>query len=514
MSSPAHAFPSPINRQRPQRKLNWRKLEGHLADVGALHAGVYRLLRGLVPGAVLSGYWLWKHPGLIFQGKAWWYMPRVSLLEIAMLIAATLLWRMTAVHRQSEGNELISGEISASLTAGFLSALLILPGVWMRFGAAEGIRVSAGFFAAASLLSIALVAAACLIGWFSMEAVIGRREVLIVGSGPAAQAVFEELNDSPVYHVAGVLDDDFLGSLPQAEDSLQDGISAPDGSMRDRYLGGLDRLDTLLREHPISIVFCALPVKSMYTPIQKIIEVCERIGVEVRHPSHLFQTRIARLDRGVDSGRSYSILRMVRQDSSRYVKRAMDVAGASVLLVLSVPFMLAAAVAVKLTSPGPVFFAQSRYGLHRRRFRIFKMRTMVQDAEALQTALESRNELGGPVFKIRRDPRITRVGALLRKTSIDELPQLWNVLRGDMSLVGPRPLAVRDVLRIEDSAQLRRFSVKPGITCIWQMSGRNNTDFAGWIRQDLDYIDRWSLLLDLRILIGTVPAVLRGHGAM
>jgi lipopolysaccharide/colanic/teichoic acid biosynthesis glycosyltransferase len=252
----------------------------------------------------------------------------------------------------------------------------------------------------------------------------------------------------------------------------------------------------------------------MYTPIQTVIEVCERIGVEVRHPSHLFQTSIARLDRTVDAGRTYSILRMVRDDSRRYVKRAVDLAGASGLLVLTMPIILAAAVAIKLTSSGPVFFAQDRYGLYRKRFRIFKMRTMVVDAEALQSQLESQNELGGPVFKIRRDPRITRVGAFLRKTSIDELPQLWNVISGEMSLVGPRPLAVRDVLRIEDSAQLRRFSVKPGITCIWQMSGRNNTDFAGWIRQDLEYIDSWNLWLDMRILIGTIPAVLRGHGAM
>jgi exopolysaccharide biosynthesis polyprenyl glycosylphosphotransferase len=333
--------------------------------------------------------------------------------------------------------------------------------------------------------------------------------VLIVGSGPAAQAVFEELMDSPIYHVAGVLDDDFVGA-----DALPDELSEHVTAMRERYLGGLDRLDALLREHPISIVFCALPVKSMYTPIQTVIEVCERIGVEVRHPSHLFQTSIARLDRAMDAGRSYSILRMVRDDSRRYVKRAVDFAGAGSLLLLTLPVMLAAAVAIKLTSPGPVFFAQDRYGLYRKRFRIFKMRTMVEDAEALQGELESRNELGGPVFKIRRDPRITRVGAFLRKTSIDELPQLWNVISGEMSLVGPRPLAVRDVLRIEDSAQLRRFSVKPGITCIWQMSGRNNTDFDGWIRQDLEYIDQWTLMLDLRILIGTVPAVLRGHGAM
>jgi len=184
------------------------------------------------------------------------------------------------------------------------------------------------------------------------------------------------------------------------------------------------------------------------------------------------------------------------------------------LLLLTSPILIAAGIAIKLTSHGPIFFSQDRYGLHRRRFRMFKLRTMVVNAEVLQAQLEHQNELGGPVFKIKQDPRVTKVGAFLRKTSIDELPQLWNVLTGDMSLVGPRPLAVRDVLKIEDSAQLRRFSVLPGITCIWQMSGRNNVDFDNWIRQDLEYIDKWSLLLDLKILIGTVPAVLWGKGAM
>jgi len=506
MSSPARAIPTTIDRQTPRRNLDWKKLEQHLADVGALHGSIYRLLRDLVPATVLSLYWFWKHPGLMFQGSAWWYTPRVSLLEIGMLISVTLLSRLTAGSRLRSNQELIHKEISSSMLAASFSALLIFPGIAARFGSMQAIRVAAGFFAASTALSLALLAAACLIGWFSIETLIARREVLIVGSGPAAQAVFEELKDSPVYHVAGVLDDNFVGAASSTAD--------PNSQMQNRYLGRLDRLDSLLREHPVSIVFCALPVKSMYTPIQNVIEVCERIGVEVRHPSHLFQTSIARLDRRMDAGRSYSILRMVREDSRRFVKRALDIAGAAVLLALSLPIILVAAVATKLTSPGPVFFAQSRYGLHRRRFRIYKMRTMVVDAEALQSDLESRNEVGGPVFKIRRDPRITRVGAFLRKTSIDELPQFWNVLCGEMSLVGPRPLAVRDVLRIEDSAQLRRFSVKPGITCIWQMSGRNNTDFESWIRQDLEYIDSWTLMLDLRILIGTVPAVLRGRGAM
>jgi exopolysaccharide biosynthesis polyprenyl glycosylphosphotransferase len=305
------------------------------------------------------------------------------------------------------------------------------------------------------------------------------------------------LVDSPKYNVVGVLDDAFVGT----------------GTMRDRYLGGLDLLDTLLKENPVSVVYCSLPVRSMYEPIQRVIAVCEQFGVEVRHSSHLFQTKIATLDHH-HVGANYSILRMVRVDSSRFAKRAMDIIGAGGLLLVSLPILICAGIAIKITSKGPIVFTQDRYGLHRRRFRIFKLRSMVVNAEVLQTHLEHQNESDGPVFKIKEDPRVTRVGAFLRKTSIDELPQLWNVLIGDMSLVGPRPLTVRDVMKMENSAQLRRFSVLPGITCIWQMSGRDITDFENWVRQDLQYIDSWSLMLDFKILIGTIPAVIWRKGAV
>jgi exopolysaccharide biosynthesis polyprenyl glycosylphosphotransferase len=479
-----------------KQQLDWSKLERHLQEVGALHAGVYRLSRSLVPVIVLAGYWFYKHPGLMFVGPSWWEYPRISLLELFMIAVVTLIFRaVSSIGRKSE-NGLIHKEVSSSLLAAFFCAAVIYPCLLQKIDWNQALRVDAGFILASLLLSLILLAIACFIGWASAETILPKRDVLIVGSGRGGQAVFEEMIDSPVYRVVGIVDDEFVGTR----------------AMRERYLGRLNRLDALLKEHPVSVVFCSLPVKSMYGSIQQSIEVCEQFGVEIRHSSQLFQTRIARLDRR--HGTRYSILRMVRDDSTRYVKRAIDIMGASLLILLCSPVLLAAAIGIKLSSSGPVFFSQDRYGLYRRRFRIFKLRTMVVDAEVLQADLEHQNELGGPVFKIRQDPRVTRIGAFLRKTSIDELPQLWNVLTGEMSLVGPRPLAVRDVLRIEDSAQLRRFSVLPGITCIWQMSGRNNTDFEGWIRQDLEYIDNWSLLLDIRILAGTVPAVLWGKGAM
>jgi lipopolysaccharide/colanic/teichoic acid biosynthesis glycosyltransferase len=176
--------------------------------------------------------------------------------------------------------------------------------------------------------------------------------------------------------------------------------------------------------------------------------------------------------------------------------------------------MLTAALAIRFTSPGPIFFLQERYGRHRKLFSMVKFRSMVVDAERKQAALEASNEAQGPVFKLKSDPRVTKVGAFLRKTSIDELPQLFNVIAGDMSLVGPRPLPKRDVSRFEEPWLLRRFSVRPGLTCIWQVSGRSNTTFDDWIKQDLAYIDNWSLSLDLTLLVRTIPAVLRGDGAV
>jgi lipopolysaccharide/colanic/teichoic acid biosynthesis glycosyltransferase len=160
-----------------------------------------------------------------------------------------------------------------------------------------------------------------------------------------------------------------------------------------------------------------------------------------------------------------------------------------------------------------VLFAQERYGYMKRRFRMQKFRTMVVEAERLQAALEQWNEAAGPVFKIRNDPRITPVGRWLRRTSLDELPQLWHVLTGEMSLVGPRPLPVRDVGHFAEPWLMRRFSMRPGLTCLWQISGRSDLGFDRWIALDLEYIDRWSLGLDFRILLLTLPAVLSGRGA-
>ena len=195
------------------------------------------------------------------------------------------------------------------------------------------------------------------------------------------------------------------------------------------------------------------------------------------------------------------------------IKRTLDIAVSLVMLLGLAPILLLAALLIKYDSPGPVFFVQKRLGINKRRFWLFKFRTMTSDAEARIAELEQFNEMSGPVFKIKHDPRITRIGKYLRKCSIDELPQLINVLKGDMSLVGPRPLPERDYHGFNADWQRRRFTVKPGITCLWQVNGRNNIPFDDWMKLDMMYIDNWSLELDFKILLATIPAVFSGSGA-
>jgi exopolysaccharide biosynthesis polyprenyl glycosylphosphotransferase len=196
-----------------------------------------------------------------------------------------------------------------------------------------------------------------------------------------------------------------------------------------------------------------------------------------------------------------------------FVRRILDVILASFILVVFGPLvMLPAAILIRLTSSGPILFKQTRCGLNGRQFVMHKFRSMVNNAEQLRVELEGLNEMDGPVFKSSRDPRITTVGKIIRRFSIDELPQIFNVLRGDMSLVGPRPPLPAEVARYE-RWQRRRLSMKPGMTCLWQISGRNEVSFDDWMKLDLTYIDNWSLMLDLKILLKTVPVVLLGRGA-
>ena len=327
------------------------------------------------------------------------------------------------------------------------------------------------------------------------------RHVIIVGSGPRAVRLYEEICHQPGsgYALVGFVD---------SNDQMTSGV------VRQRLLGPIEDLDKILMREVVDEVLVALPIKSCYGVIQHTINVCERAGVQAGYLADVFQASLARPRYERPHHNTPVVaMKVVTEDQRTVVKRAIDIIGALVGLVVLSPVLAAIAITIKLTSPGPVLYAQVRHGLRRRRFRMLKFRTMVVDAEALQATLESRNEASGPVFKIKDDPRVTRLGRFLRRSSLDELPQLINVLKGDMSLVGPRPLPTRDVSNFDEAWLLRRFSVPQGLTCLWQISGRSNLGFDDWVALDLEYIDRWSLTLDARILMKTIPAVLSGRGA-
>lgn len=492
------SFPRILTAERSSARFSWRDASRHFDDLGTVHVGIYGFIRDLIPAFVMAGWWFLQNSISLSKFPEQWLSPQLSLLDVSLLAVLTLCWREIAGSAMASGSNLVRKQVIGNLLAALCCSILAFIAGRTHTTPPHAMILSICFFVASSSIGLLWLAGACISRWVLLTYVVAKHEVILVGSGPRAQELFPKLMDAPTQMVRGIIDDKFAGTP----------------AMRSKYLGGISELEHLLREHPVAVVYCSLPVKTMYAETQRVISICEQIGVEVRHPARLFDTDIAQVDSHSSVHGMFAILRMVRKGSRNYLKRMIDIIGASAMLILTGPIVILAGIAIKISSPGPIFFAQERYGLDRRRFRIYKLRTMVEDAEALQIAYESMNELTGPVFKIRGDPRITRLGRFLRTTSIDELPQLWNVLKGDMSLVGPRPLAVRDVRLIQDSRHLRRFSVRPGITCIWQISGRNATSFESWIRQDLEYIDNWSLRLDLFILIATVPAVLRCRGAM
>ncbi|MEI6779492.1 MAG: sugar transferase [Verrucomicrobiota bacterium] len=276
----------------------------------------------------------------------------------------------------------------------------------------------------------------------------------------------------------------------------------------------VQHLVELLHEHSVNGVI--LSAKHAYfEQVEAAIRACELEGVEAWLVADFFKAQFSRTSFDDFYGWPVLVFRSTPESSwQRVLKQLMDSAGSLFVLVGFWWVFALLALTIKLTSSGPALFRQQRAGKNGRPFTIYKFRTMVTNAEQLKHELAAMNEMSGPVFKVGNDPRVTRVGKFLRKYSLDELPQFINVLRGEMSMVGPRPLPVDEVKQFNDLAHRRRLSVKPGLTCLWQISGRNNVcDFKDWVRLDLKYIDNWSLWLDLKILWLTLPAVLSGTGA-
>ncbi|HET7234492.1 MAG TPA: sugar transferase [Longimicrobium sp.] len=446
--------------------------------------------------AVLAAGWLAAHLPAGARAPAWARL-QVSLADVALLLGFVWLWPVLADAAGLYHPALVPGSLREArrvAAAATLASAVPLAAGLLPLGDSFEAPSAALFWAGATL---ALLAERALVRGVSRR-VARPRKVVIAGSGRRARELVDEVRARPdlAIHLAGYLDD--------RDDPA---FEAATGLCR---LGGVDGAERALMRVDADEVLITLPVRSRYAQVQRVIAACERTGTDSRYFADLFQFSTGRpgFERGA------VVLRSFPEDGRRHVKRALDVGVSLVALVLAAPLMALVAAAIRLDSPGPALFAQERHGLHRHTFRLWKFRTMEVGAEARQAALEARNEAGGALFKIRDDPRITRVGRWLRRASLDELPQLWNVLRGEMSLVGPRPLPLRDVARFDEPWLLRRFSAPPGLTGPWQVHGRSNAGFDDLVAMDLEYVDRWSLGLDLRILAATVPAVLRGHGAM
>ncbi|AJE04817.1 hypothetical protein GPICK_04935 [Geobacter pickeringii] len=330
------------------------------------------------------------------------------------------------------------------------------------------------------------------------------RHVVIVGTNRRAVAFARKIEGEPElgYRIIGFVDG---GDWPRSSEFRDSGYP---------LVADFRELPGFLRSTVVDEVAIFLPLKSLYQQGSLVVSQCEEQGIIVRIPPDLFSLKVAHATtEELQSDPVITFATGAMEGWPIVAKRFLDLLASTALLLVLAPLLALVAATIKITSPGPVFFAQERLGHNKRRFRMYKFRTMVADAERRQACLEHLNEAGGPVFKIRNDPRITPLGKFLRKTSIDELPQLFNVLRGDISLVGPRPLPVRDYEGFDQDWHRRRFSVRPGITCLWQISGRSNISFDRWMELDMEYIDRWSLWLDIKILVKTIPAVLRGVGA-
>lgn len=325
------------------------------------------------------------------------------------------------------------------------------------------------------------------------------QHVLIIGAGPFGRSFAGQLNRTPgsPFKVVGFLDDERAGSYETI-----DGLP---------LLGSTEDLAAVLHRQVVDSVFITLPFAAL-DMIHRLAHVCEEEGKTVHVTLDVVDTTIAKSKLEVLMGSPVLTLTTTPdQTAALFAKRAIDLVGSLAALMLLSPVLLGIALAIKLDSSGPVFFRQRRVGLHGREFNMWKFRTMVVDAEARLGQLREKNEVSGPVFKMRNDPRRTRMGCFLRRTSLDELPNLINVLRGEMSLVGPRPPLPGEVAQYEPW-QRRRLSMKPGMTCVWQVDGRNDIPFEEWVRLDLGYIDSWSLWLDLKILAKTIPVVFRGTG--
>ncbi len=457
-------------------------------------------LRRFVPGraarlslasdlTVVGALLVWATP------KLSWHTAWITALAVLMCLGVWVVTSSTIRHYHPHA------ERSAPEDA-VLGALLILAvaSVLLPFSGGTSCTSPSRCLCASSSFALPVVLLLRLVVFAPLQS--REREpdrVLVIGTGPLGRLTGEDIAHRRKQRQR------VHGYLSFAGDPVPN-------SLKPLLLGSVADLEMCLRMLHVNEVYIAGNALLQGEAMQAATKVCETFGIPFALPAYSVNLHRAQpVDRRTVSDGYLHFTSVKSQPSARVLKRMLDVvASASALWVLA-PLLSVVTVLVKLTSPGPAFFRQLRVGQHGRLFHILKFRSMVTGAEGLQKALEEHNEQSGPVFKIKNDPRITPLGRLLRKFSIDELPQLVNVLRGDMTLVGPRPPVPREVAQYEPW-QLRRLSVVPGLTCIWQVSGRNEIAFKDWMYLDLRYIDHWSFGQDLSLLLKTVPTVVAGRG--
>jgi exopolysaccharide biosynthesis polyprenyl glycosylphosphotransferase len=431
-----------------------------------------------------------KFAGLYANDRYW---PVLLLTQLLWIGAAAVCDLYAAYRTRSMWLELNRLTRSALLVALGL-------GAFQFFSRQHDVsRLLIGLYFAAALALLVLVRFALRLVARSVRSHgYNTRRFAVAGSGALARQIVGGIRVRPEWGYT------FAGYLLENHPA--------DGAVPLPVLGQIRDLRRILEGEVIDeIIIAVASAKNELT--KEILQVCEERGIPVKLCMDFPLNGISKVSFEDLEGVPTVAFSPVPSDVIALgAKRAFDILVSMVALILLAPLFLLIAVAIRLESQGPVFFFQRRAGMNGRTFVLWKFRSMCIDAEARLAMLRSRNEVGGPVFKMTDDPRVTQVGRFIRKTSLDELPQFWNVLCGDMSVVGPRPPLPAEVVKYEPW-QRRRLSVKPGITCIWQVSGRSDIEFDQWMKLDLAYIDTWSLWSDVKIVAKTVPAVLFGRGA-
>jgi len=448
----------------------------------------------MVAIAAILAYFLINHKAMLYPPVYYlWLLPIVVLIWSCLLMYLGLYESFRTKSRKQVLVIIATAGLVGFIIFGNISFLCKLTYL------CRGLMVSA-FALATLMLSVEKIILVTILRRLRRKG-FNFRNVLIVGTGQRACQLIEQINGHQELglRIIGLVDDDERLHGKQI--------------LGHAVIGGLEDLSGILRSNPIDRVIFVVP-RGWLSHIEKAVLYCETLGVTVSVAVDLFKTKFT-----FARDENFMGIPMISFESTSdkigqlLVKRLFDIIATALGIIILSPVLLTVAVLVKLTSPGPIFFKQVRCSLNGRTFYLYKFRTMVVDAEAKLADLLKHNEMSGPAFKMANDPRVTPIGRFLRKTSLDELPQLWNVLKGEMSLVGPRPPIPQEVDQY-DHWQRRRLSMRPGITCLWQVGGRNKiTDFNEWSKLDLEYIDSWSLSLDFRILAKTVPVVLLGVGA-